>query len=35
MDLEASNRKIEPQTLYRGARLRTRDFNSLKEGTFI
>jgi hypothetical protein len=35
MDLEKNNRKIIPQILYRGARLRMRDFNSLKPGIFI
>lgn len=34
-DLEAWGRKIPAQTLYRGAKLRKRDFLVLKPGVFI
>lgn len=34
-DLIKAKRKIKYQTLYRGAKLRKRDFNSLKTGTYI
>ena len=34
-DLVDNKRKIFQQTLYRGARLRKRDFNSLKVGSYI
>lgn len=34
-DLSQSLRKIKAQTLYRGAKLRKRDFNVLQPGVFI